>query len=90
MTNWKHTLKLKELFSENEDPETVRSVAREAYSRVEAFRAAYYPDDIELEEISDNFHTLGFVDERPECRHFNAALGELYDWGDDGHRLWVD
>ena len=88
MANWKHRLEINDLLTEDDSPEAVKVAATKLHAMLEEFRLAHYPDDDEIEEISDNFHTLAYVDEQPSCREFNFILNELYDWGDAGHRLW--
>jgi hypothetical protein len=89
MANWTHTLPIKHLITEDDSPENVKFVSKELHRLLEEFRLKEYPDDEELEQISDEFHTLGYVEEQPTGRWFNNVLGELYDWGDDDHRLWL-
>lgn len=88
VANWKHRLPVKDLLTEDDSPEATKIAATLLHTMLEEFRLAHYPEDDDIEVISDQFHTLAYVDEQPSCREFNLILSELYDWADVGHRLW--
>lgn len=94
--SWQHRLKLKDVLDvDDEDltPEVVAKSAETIHLRLEAFRLEHFPSDDDLAQISDEFHTIAFID-GPEgvadLLEFNAVLDSLYDWADFDRRLWVD
>lgn len=84
---WKHKISITG-FQES-DPNDFAKLARVTYDALEDIQDAY-PDDIQLDEIRDYFHTIGFVESGGALEDFDDALNYLYNWGDLGKRLWVD
>jgi len=90
---WRHKLRLKDLLGEDTSSEATMVAAKGMHERLEAFRFAFYPDDDDLDAISDEFHTIGFVDGPAgvaSADEFNGVLHMLYDWADADRRLWID
>lgn len=91
---WRCELKVKDLLDDQTGSPAVAAAARTLHERLEKFRAEAFggrwAKDDEIEQISDEFHTIGFVDgdAAADCDHFNAVLNGLYDWADD-ERVWV-
>jgi hypothetical protein len=87
-SGWRVRWALKDLLVEEEDSATVARVARTMHERLEKLRVeswdGRWKDDEEIEQISDEFHTIGFVDgdESADVGHFNLVLDGLYDWAD--------
>lgn len=98
MIRWQHKLTLKDLFTEEEDAATVRRVAGVAYQRLELFRVEYYPCTDQTEpnsaaaDLRDLTEELETISNAPDAGvdWFNNIMDELYDWGDSGHRLWIE
>lgn len=83
-TKWQHTLKLKDLLTNDDSDETAVNVARETKIRVQNFaKSRGFEQDDALEEITYWF------DDVATCNDFNGVLNELYDWADD-NRVWID
>lgn len=92
LAQWQHRLKLSDLL-DNDDPtrEQVGEVARQVHQRLEDFRLTYFGKDDVLDQISDEFHTIGYVDrDDADLIEFNMVLDDLYDWADRDKRLWID
>lgn len=90
---WRHTLRLKDLLGEEDDSEATAEAAKGMHERLEAFRLRYYQGDDEIAEISDEFHTIAFIDGPAgvaDVDHFNTVMNGLYDWADTGRKLWVE
>lgn len=93
MRPWKHRLKLKDLLGEDTSPQATEEAAKAMHERLEAFRSEHFPNDDEIEQISDEFHTIAFIDGpkgEADADYFNAVMNSLYDWADAGSRLWID
>ena len=85
MANWKHEIKIGPLMEAlKSGDKAVHEGAREI---AELVRAAVPQRDQRLEEILADFDSL---DEDSGDEDFNYVIDDLYDWGDEGHRLWVD
>lgn len=90
---WKHRLQLKDLLTEEYDSAAVEAAAKGMYERLETFRLANYPQDEEIEQLSDEFHTIAYIDGPAgvaDVEEFNRILNFLYDWADTDRRLWVE
>ena len=89
--DWKRTIKLKDLLTDDETDAGVQAAAIEVHSRLEDWRKEHYPDDFDLEEISDEFHSVWYCDDDPGDRlaWFNSVLWNFYDWADD-NLVWVE
>jgi hypothetical protein len=90
---WRHKLKLKDLLGEDTSHQATAEAAVEMHKRLEEFRFAWFPDDDEIEAISDEFHTIGYVDGpagKASADEFNGVMHMLYDWADTDRRLWID
>jgi len=82
---------LRPLITDNQDATdsvTVATKARHLHERLEKLRrvscGGRWSDDDEIAQVSDEFHTIGYVDrdEGAECSYFNRVLESLYDWAD--------
>lgn len=94
MTRWVHHLKLKDILDVDEDDlssPTTANAARLMHQRLEEFRLAEYPSDDDIAGISDEFHTIGFVDgdEAARIDEFNHVMNGLYDWA-DAEKVWIE
>lgn len=89
MAQWVHRLALKDLFTEEEDPATVKRVATEVHARLVAFQTTHYPENAILLSIVEDFESVADEPE-PDLEWFNAVMDDLYDWGDHAHRLWIE
>jgi len=52
----------------------------------------HYPDDAELLDIISGFEAISSLEleGREVTEEFDACLSCLYDWADQGHRLWIN
>lgn len=86
---WRTAWNLKDQISEDDSPAATASAARIIHQRLEKYRMkswnGRWAEDDEIEQISDEFHTIGFVDgdEDADAGHFNVVLNGLYDWADE-------
>lgn len=101
-SGWRCELKIKQYIDqteEAEEPDNIKMTATRLYLelevfRINAFEGKWNPDindnyeSREIEMISDQFHTIGFVDEVPSLKEFNNLLDSLYDWA-DYERVWI-
>ena len=77
---------IKSLLTEEQDSAAVARVA--CALQLERLRlrscGGRWADDAEVEQVSDEFHTIGFVDgaENADLDYFNRVLDGLYDWAD--------
>lgn len=92
---WRTTWTLKQFLGEETDSASVAAAARGIHEAIERLRKTSFggrwadeygdnPAAYEIWEVSDEFHTIGFVDgdENADCDHFNAVMNALYDWAD--------
>lgn len=85
---WITTWQLKGLLGDEDDSATVARVARAMHERLERYRmescGGRWAADEEVAQISDEFHTIGFVDgdASADAEYFNLVLNSLYDWAD--------
>lgn len=90
---WDHRLELKDLLTEDDSHDAVVVAAKEMHERLEKFRIEYYPNDDDLAQISDEFHTIAFIDGpagSADAIKFDHIMDYLYDWCDQDKRVWVD
>jgi len=78
MANWKQTLKIGDLWRLAQD----KQIKPCEFSRLIAVRLR--PLNAVL---ADRFRS---IDEDADFEEVDALLDELYDWGDKGHRCWID
>jgi hypothetical protein len=78
--NWKHKLKIKHLFTENEDPESVDKSMRAIAEVIKQspFMAGF--------DITDFYNCL---EEEDSCNFANQLLDDLYDYA-DFNKIWVE
>ncbi len=82
MANWKRTLKIGDLHTAYQAGNlTAAMLGQDVAKRLKALNI---PADGCIEEIAER---LGDVDDIEE---YDDAYGDLCNWGDRGHRLWVD
>lgn len=80
MANWKTKIELTDLHTAHRQGDmTIGAVAKELARRVEANTYGGY-----LKNLVARLRKVRSVPSYDSC------LRELYDFGDDGHRIWVD
>lgn len=88
MANWKATVNLKDLWKAYNELGSLplHELAHETANRLKATLPGAYADDYQFESIVDEL-----ADFHPEdsVENFDYILLRLYDWADEGHRLWV-
>lgn len=84
MPNWEQILDLSEFY--NDDSVSIQEKARRIMDMIEHEVMPNFDDD-ELVNVVLMFEIA--EDEDSTEHNFDCAMGSLYDWGDDGHRLWV-
>jgi uncharacterized protein (DUF1786 family) len=88
-SGWRTSFHVKDLLGDEDSPAVTAMAARTLHERLEKYRIeafnGMWAEDDEIEQISDEFHTIGFVDgdENADAGHFNVVLDGLYDWADD-------
>ena len=84
MANWRKTVNIKDLLTEDDSPENVVSVAAQVVKRL---RNAFPDPDDDLNCILVEIEDIDIDDKRPELL-FNDSLNSLYDWA-DAERVWL-
>jgi FMN phosphatase YigB (HAD superfamily) len=83
MPKWEKTLEVKDLWEKYENDEiNIEDLSKQVAKRLETL----YPGDdrwMDIQDFIDRFECVEDVEE------FDDILDELYDWGDNGHRLWI-
>jgi hypothetical protein len=85
MANWKHEVKLKDVWNEHTPANIIARTMRERVLAIVA-KDERFSDD-ELQDILDDLDDLAggtSMDELMEC------YDRLCDWGDEDHRLFVN
>lgn len=85
MANWLTRIDIVDLLTEDDSDENAVCVAAEVKRRLEEAIPAGHP--LRDEELEGILCTLRDV---PEVTELNYALDRLYDWGDLGHRLFIN
>lgn len=81
---WSHSLKLKDLLTDDNSDEKAVEVASELVKRLEGFaKRRGFEEDFELFDIIEGF---GCVE---NCNELNGVFTGLYDWADD-NRVWIE
>lgn len=94
MSNWKHELKLKDLWQDRsgDHDEQARQVAPVVAERVMALSKRLATKDpslaMDLEEVADGFECVAEEEGEDASETFNVFLRDLYDLG-DRHRIWI-
>ena len=78
--NWRHKIKMKQLFTTNEDPESVDKSMRAVRDVIKANPIFNGFDARNFYSCLEDDNPLGFA---------NEALDELYDFA-DREKIWVD
>lgn len=80
MANWKHTLKIKDLITRNEDPESVDQSMRAIAGVIKqhSFMAEF--DTTDFYNCLEDEDPLGFA---------NCLMNDLYDFA-DFKRIWIE
>jgi hypothetical protein len=87
---WKATIKVGDLHARYQAGELpIVEVAKQLADRVEKFR------DKTFTEETDEWHELDdiifwFREDVQDVTDYDGVLNELYNWADEGRRLWVD
>ena len=87
MANWRSKIDVKTEWAafENDDL-TVQQVARLMVEKLNKIPHFLKDDDLGL--IVEQFESIA-EEKHVEEGDFDSVLRELYDWADDGHRLWI-
>lgn len=81
MANWKETLNIANLHeSFNNDEIEIASVAKLVHERCMKLKCA------KEEEFEAIISELLMID---DVEDYDGVLGNIYDYGDTGHRLWI-
>lgn len=97
MTVWRKHIELKDLLSEEETDDVVRTSAAGFVERLKKLPEYQAQDDSQLEAIVTNFEDIADPEipatslsgRLPLCDYFNGILNALYDWA-DAERIWID
>lgn len=96
MANWKHKLKIKDIFMDYDgipSSEETTEMAKAVIAKLNELKEKVASDDnlvYELEQIIEEFECIDESDSEDDAQdQFNFALNELYSVGDSGHRIWV-
>ena len=82
---WDRTIKFRELLSGDDSDEESRRIGRIISERIN--KTIPETDRVRDDDLTDIIENLEDV----QCRDdLNACLGDLYDWGDEGKRLFVE
>ena len=84
IANWRKTVNIKDLLTDDDSPE---NCVRVASVIVERLRKAFPEPPDNLEWILDEFEDISADDKRPSVL-FNDTLESLYDWA-DAERVWL-
>lgn len=87
MANWKARVDVSDLWKAHRDGAMpIHELAHELADRLKHTLPGAYLEDYQYEGIVDelaDFHEEDSVD------NFDYILSQLYDWADEGHRLWI-
>lgn len=87
MANWKSKLNISDLHSKWEKSEiSTAEVAKEVAIRLKANKFANLQ---ELQNIIDDLENLG-EDSEAHVDDYDYCLEQLYNFGDAGHRIWIE
>lgn len=82
MANWKEKVFIRDILEM--DVSETKKAGIELAKRLRKFKCSSDPKLLDIiEELENN------VDEYDEDG-FNLLLQDLYDWADEGHRLWIE
>ena len=85
MTNWRHYLRLSEVWKRTEEgTATFRDVARVIAIQLQGIKVP----SVEREEFSEEFFALA-DDNDAGVDDFDSLMDRLYDWADE-HLVWVE
>ncbi len=85
MADWKSKVLLVDLHRQHEEGDiTLQQLAASVVTRLEA---SSYSD--ELGGIIGDFENVS-EDPEADVEDYDHALSSLYDFGDEGHRIWVE
>jgi len=81
MAKWKKTLDISDLHQAYGDGSiTIIQVAKEVHSRCLKLKI----NDIQFMNITSNFLLIEDIDD------YDSVLSDLYDFGDEDHKLWIN
>lgn len=81
---WDRTVKFRDLINDDTSSENAIRTGKGIASRVAA--AIPESDTLRDSELTDIIDDLEQVE---DCDELNSVLCDLYDWADEGKRLWV-
>jgi len=79
MANWKRVVNVADLFDESNGLE-FKEILTRVVARLEGL-------GIEDEDFGNILTALSYAEDRDE---FDRYWDDLYDWADEGHRLWIE
>ncbi len=87
---WKATIKIGDLHARYQAGELpIVEVAKQLADRVEKYRdKTFLEESDEWCELDDII--FWFREDVQDVNDYDGVLAELYNWADEGHRLWVD
>jgi hypothetical protein len=93
MPQWKARVNIGDLHQSYQDGNlSVSDLALSVHQRLASH--SYYQNDelYEYQEITDWFEDVAedAQNGKADINDYDSVLRELYDWGDDENRLWVD
>ena len=90
MAAWKHHIKIGHIFHDDGIPYRRKGQLIASILRRKVLPS--YDGDDDFIDIIEGFEDILEVDTEglTAVEDFDASMEELYDWGDWGHRLWVD
>jgi hypothetical protein len=78
---WKHTVEIRQFITADDSPAASKAAATAIASKLKSALSYTDVDTWELQNIIDN------LNDSENCGDVNAALDDLYDWGDQ-NRVW--
>ena len=84
MANWRRTVNIKDLLTDDDSPAECKRVAQAMAARL---RGKFSEPGDELLDIIESFEGLEATDNRP-LAVLNDILDNLYDWA-DAERIWL-
>lgn len=87
MPNWRKTIRIKHLLSDDDSAENAREAAGKVAVILKRQREYNHSEHEEFTDIACSFADLGESSDGT-CSDFNDLLAWLYDWA-DSERVWI-
>jgi uncharacterized protein YpuA (DUF1002 family) len=88
MADWKTKLDIKEEWEQREKDEiTNQQLCKAIAAKLKMNR--FFKKDEDLQEIAEDFENFEDNDDGDSDELFNDLMSQLYDYGDEDHRIWV-